>query len=210
MPEPDARTELDLVDPALVVPRLRTVALVAALVGILAAVVVGALASWPIGILVGAIIGGPTAISALLAMRRRKWMTGKVIHARRALGYHTLDVSQAVIAEMQVRLGRISQVALRIGDGDKSVTVALALYTDTGGAELGVLPLRRLADALASSELAAAAAVSSVLVRQLRAEAREAALDERPLYEAVRVVREAGRANFTTLSDAEVAGLLDP
>jgi hypothetical protein len=210
LPDPDERTELDLVDPALVVPRLRMVALVATTVGVVAAVVVGALASWPIGILVGGIVGGPTAISATLAMRRRKWMTGKVIHARWALGYHTLDVSQAVIAELQVRIGRISQVMLRVGDGDKAVTVALALYTDTGGAELGVFPLRRLADALASSEVAAAAAVSSVLIQQLRAEAREAGLDERPLYEAVRQVRDAGRANFTTLSDSEVAGLLDP
>ncbi|WP_068276351.1 hypothetical protein [Aldersonia kunmingensis] len=210
MPEPDQRTELDLIDPALVVPRLRTVALVAAGIGVLAAVVVGAVASWPIGILVGVIIGGPTGISAMLAMRRRKWMSGTVIHARRALGYRTLDVAQAVSAELQVRTARVSQVSLRIGDGNKSVTVPLALYTDTGGAELGVLALRKLADALASSELAAAAAVSSVLVQQLRAEAREAGLDERPLYAAVRAVRDSGRANFTTLSDAEVAGLLDP
>jgi hypothetical protein len=209
LPDPDQPTALDLVDTALIVPRLRRLSLIAAAIGVAAAVVVGLLASWPIGIVVGVVVGGPTAISALLAARRRTWMSGTVIHARRALGQRTVDVAAVVSAELQVRIGRVSQIALRVGDGNTQVTVALALYTDTGGAELGVLPLRRLANALAASDLAAAAAVSSVLVQQLRAEAREAGLHERPLYAAVRVVRDAGRAPLSTLSDAEVAGLLD-
>ncbi|MCX5045298.1 hypothetical protein OG921_19210 [Aldersonia sp. NBC_00410] len=209
MPEPDELTALDLVDPALIAPRLRRVALIAAAIGIAVAVVVGLLVSWPIGLLVGAVIGGPTTISALLGLRRRIWMSGNVIHARRPLGVRRIDAAAAVVAEVQVRTGRVSQVALRVGDGDAVVTVPLALYTDTGGAELAVLALRRLADALAASDLAAAAAVSSVLVQQLRAEAREAGLEQRPLYAAARTVRDAGRGALTTLSDAEVAALLD-
>jgi hypothetical protein len=205
LPEPDELTALDLVDPALIAPRLRRVALIAAAIGIAVAVVVGLLVSWPIGLLVGAVIGGPTAISALLGLRRRIWMSGNVIHARRPLGVRRIDAAAA----LQVRTGRVSQVALRVGDGDAVVTVPLALYTDTGGAELAVLALRRLADALAASDLAAAAAVSSVLVQQLRAEAREAGLEQRPLYAAARTVRDAGRGALTTLSDAEVAALLD-
>ncbi|MGV9301456.1 hypothetical protein ACWDNU_45865, partial [Amycolatopsis sp. NPDC003676] len=71
----------------------------------------------------------------------------------------------------------------------------LAMYTDSGsGRELHLLGLRKLADALAASELAAAVAVSEVLVQQLRAEARDAGLGERPLYRGVRLVIGGARA----------------
>ena len=67
----------------------------------------------------------------------------------------------------------------------------------------------KLADALAASELVPAAALSSVLIEQLRAEARGAGLAERPLYRAVELVTAEGRVPRTTLTDHEVAGLLD-
>ena len=137
----------------------------------------------------------------------RDYQTGQL--PLRAIGEKHVDLASAVSAELQVRAARVSQVILRVGDGRTGLGVGLALYTDTGGRELEVLALRRLADALSASELAAAAAVSSLLVEQLRAEARGAGLEERPLYAAVRLVRDAGRGPLSTLSDAEVAGLLD-
>lgn len=209
MTGPEQQTSLDLVDPRLIAPKLRRVALVAAAVGVGCALVLGLLVSWSVGLIVGLVVGGPTAASALLALRRRTWLAGTTIRSQRAIGQRSVDAARAISAELQVRTGRVSQVGVRIQEGDSALRVPLALYTDTGGAELGVLGLRRLADALSAGELAAAAAVSSVLVEQLRAEARGAGLEERPLYAAVRLVRDSGRAPFTTLSDAEVASLLD-
>lgn len=214
MAGPDANgraeeTPLDLVPAALILPRLRRVALVALGVGLACVVVFGLLTTWTVGIVIGLVVAAPTAVSALLTMRRRIWLSGTTVHSRRAIGEKHVDLASAVSAELQVRAARVSQVILRIGDGSTGLGVGLALYTDTGGRELDVLALRRLADALSASELAAAAAVSSLLVEQLRAEARGAGLEERPLYAAVRLVRDAGRGPITTLSDAEVAGLLD-
>ncbi|TSD94656.1 hypothetical protein FOS14_20335 [Skermania sp. ID1734] len=200
---------IDLVPTQLVAPRLRRIAAIAVVVGVVVALLAGAATTWPVGIVAGAVVGGPTAVAALLSMRRRTWLTGTVVRSRRLLRTRHVDLAAAQTAELTVRSGRISQISLKIGDGNRSAAVPLALYTDTGGRELEVLGLRRLADGLAAGELVAAAALSSVLVEQLRAEARGAGIDERPLYRAVRLVRDSGRASFTTLSDAEVAALLE-
>lgn len=82
------------------------------------------------------------------------------------------------------------------------------MYTDAGsGRELHLLGLRRLADALAASQLAAAVAVSAMLLHQLRAEARDAGLEERPLYRAVRLARSKDVVSPIVLTDTEVAAL---
>lgn len=46
-------------------------------------------------------------------------------------------------------------------------------------------------------------------MEQLRAEAREAGLEQRPLYRAVLLARDAGRVPQTTLTDHEVASLVE-
>ncbi len=109
-----------------------------------------------------------------------------------------------------MRAARVSQVIVRVNDGSHGlIMVPIALYSGEGGRELDILALRKLADAVASSELASAAAISSVLVEQLRAEARGAGLGERPLYRAVELARAAGRVPQTTLTDHEVASLVE-
>lgn len=201
------RIALDLVPTRLIVPKLRVVAVVAGVVGVLVAFVASIFVSWPIAAVIGLAVGAPTVISALLGMRGRIWMSDRTVVARRPFGTRRIDVARTVTAELVVRTARINQVGLRIGDGRATVSVPLALYTDDGGRELDLVALRRLADALSSSELAAAASVASVLVQQLRAEALDAGLEARPLYRAVRLVRDAGRPQQTTLTDAEVASL---
>ncbi|MCA1007635.1 hypothetical protein LCL87_18140 [Rhodococcus hoagii] len=188
-------------------PRMRRVALVAVLIGIVVGGVVALFAAPLVALAVGVVIALPTAVSALLATRRRIWLAGTTIYASSWLIERRVDVAQAVSVEFVVRAARISQVAVRIGDGRTARTVPLALYTADGGRELDVLALRKLADALSASELAPAAAAASLLIDQLRAEARGAGLEERPLYRAVALVREAGRVPQTTLTDEEVAGL---
>jgi hypothetical protein len=56
------------------------------------------------------------------------------------------------------------------------------VYAGTGGRELGILMLRRLADALAASENTSGLVFSELLVAQLRAEAKGEPAAERPLY----------------------------
>lgn len=201
--------ELDLVPARLIAPRLRRLAVGAVALGGVLGVVVALLASPTAGLVTAVLVALPTAGSALLASRRRMWMTDTVIHAHSGVRTVRVDVACVVSAELLVRSGRVSQVALRIGDGTRRVTVPLALYTDDGGRELEVLPLRALADGLVSGELAPAVAMSAVLIAQLRVEARGAPLAERPLYRAVRLAREANRVPQTVLTDDEVVRLTE-
>ncbi|KAA0023694.1 hypothetical protein FOY51_08755 [Antrihabitans cavernicola] len=189
-------------------PRLRKIALIAVGVGIVVGVVAAIFLPWPIALAIGLVVGAPTAMSAVFGMRGRIWLAGNTVHVRRVLGERQVDVSRTVSAELLVHVARVSQVGVRIGDGNKTVTVPLALYAHGGGRELDLVALRKLADALAAGELVAAAAVASVLVQQLRAEALDAGLEQRPLYRAVKIATDAGRTPRTTLTDSEVASLL--
>lgn len=188
---------------------MRRVALVSVLIGVVAGLVVALFAAPLVALAVGLVVGLPTAVSALLATRRRIWLDGNVLHASNGLRHRRVEVAQAVSVELVVRSARVSQVAIRIADARASQTVPLALYAAGGGRELDVLGLRKLADALSASELAPAAAAASVLIGQLRAEARGAGLEERPLYRAVGLIQASGRVPQTTLTDQEVATLAD-
>ncbi len=97
---------------------------------------------------------------------------------------------------------------LRLTAGPDRQLVPLAMYTDAGsGRELHILGLRRLADALSRSELAAGLAVADLLVHQLRAEARDAPLPDRPLYRAVTAARAKDYVAAIVLTDQEIAAL---
>ncbi|RVW04030.1 hypothetical protein [Rhodococcus xishaensis] len=193
----------------MIAPRMRRVALVAILIGVVVGGAVAAFASAPVALAVGLVIALPTSVSALLATRRRIWLDGTVLHASNGVRHRRVHVARVVSVEFVVRSARVSQVAIRMGDGRATQTVPLALYAAGGGRELDVLGLRKLADALSASDLVPAAAAASVLIEQLRAEARGAALEERPLYRAVALIRDAGRTPQTTLTDQEVASLAD-
>lgn len=201
------RVELDLVPVELIAPRLKKVAVGAVVVGVLLALIASFFLPPTVAIVLGVVVAVPTAGSAWIGLRRRIWLSGSVIHVRGGFGTKKLSVPALVSAEVQVRTARIDQISLRLYDGKTRATVALALYTKGGGRELPILSLRTLADALWTSELVAAAAIASVLVDQLKAEARDAGLEDRPLYRAAEMVRDAGRTPLATLTDSEVAGL---
>ncbi|MGA9874126.1 MAG: hypothetical protein WBQ44_23700 [Rhodococcus sp. (in: high G+C Gram-positive bacteria)] len=198
---------LDLVPAELVAPRLRKLALGAIVVGCVMALIAGIFLPLVVAVALGLVVAVPTAAAAWLGSRRRIWIADNVIHARGGIRTTKLSVPALVTAEVQVRTARIDQVSLRLYDGTARVTIALALYTQGGGRELPILSLRKLADALWTSELVPAAAIASVLVDQLKAEARDAGLGERPLYRAVESVKSAGRTPLATLTDREVAEL---
>jgi hypothetical protein len=164
--------------------------------------------SWPIAVAIGVVVGAPTVLYAVALRRRRMWVTGTRIHARRLFGERQVEMSAATGVEVLVFPARLSRIALRVTAGEVSQVVPLAMYTDAGsGRELHLLGLRRLADALSASQLAAAVAVSEMLVHQLRAEARDAGLEERPLYRAVRLARAKDAVSPIVLTDTEVATL---
>ncbi|WP_280263508.1 hypothetical protein [Nocardia wallacei] len=202
------RVGLDLIAPELYAPMLRRLLLAASAVGVLAALLLALLVSWPVALLAGLMLGAPTALYAVAVQRRRIWLAGSVIEARTVFGARRLDIAAAEGVEILVYPGRLSRVALRITAGRGIQAVPLAMYTDAGsGRELHILGLRKLADALASSNLAAALSVSDLLVGQLRAEARDAGLEERPLYRAVQLVRAKDAVQPVVLSDSEIATL---
>lgn len=203
----DERVELDLVPVELIAPRLKKVAVGAIVIAILLALIASFFLPVAVAVVLGVVVAVPTSGSAWVGLRRRTWLSGNVIHARGGLRTRQLSVPALVSAEVQVRTARIDQISLRLYDGTTKVVIALALYTKGGGRELPILSLRKLADALWTSELVPAAAIASVLVDQLKAEARDAGLPERPLYRAVELVRDAGRTPLATLTDREVAGL---
>ncbi|MGK8523104.1 hypothetical protein ACRS6B_16785 [Nocardia asteroides] len=199
---------LDLVAPELYAPMLRRLALAAAGIGLGAALLAATVVSWPIAVAVGVVVGAPTVLYAVALGRRRMWLAGTRIHARRLLGERQVELSAATGVEILVFPARLSRIVLRVTAGEVSQVVPLAMYTDAGsGRELHLLGLRRLADALTASRLAAAVAVSDLLVHQLRAEARDAGLEERPLYRAVQLARAKDVVSPIVLTDTEVATL---
>lgn len=201
---------LDLLPSHLLLPRARRVALASVLLGVVLGLVTWLFVPASVAITLGVIVGLPPAVGAFVVTRRHLRLDGTVLTASGSVRSRSVELRHLAGVELLVRVARVSQVILRINDGDhRLVSVPLALYADGGGRELAVLALRRLADAMDAAELAPAAALSSVLVEQLRAEARGAALEERPLYRAIELARKAGRVPQTTLTDHEVASLVE-
>ncbi|WP_227981748.1 hypothetical protein [Nocardia spumae] len=202
------RVGLDLIAPETYAPTLRRLALAAIAVGVVVGLVVALVVSWPAGVVIGCVLGAPTALYALSVRRRRIWLTGTVLEAHTVLGRRRLDIAAATGVEVLVYPGRLSRIALRVTAGGRTQTVPLAMYTDAGsGRELHILGLRKLADALSTAQLAAALALSGLLVGQLRAEARDAGLAQRPLYRAVQLVRARDIVQPVRLSDSDIATL---
>ncbi|HEY3258867.1 MAG TPA: hypothetical protein VGJ95_01135 [Pseudonocardiaceae bacterium] len=203
-PEP---VPLDLLPPAVVGRRARGVAVLAAVLAAAAGGVVGLVGGRVAGLLAAAVVGVPLLLLALAEARRRTWLQGPVV-AVRALGVRRIDLNRATHKDLLVSEVRGQRtVSLLLSEpGGPTVTVALALYTAAGGVELGVLALRRLADALAGCGDAAASMLSALLVAQLRAEARGEALPDRPLHLAAGLV-EAGRV-LRKVNPARLAALV--
>ncbi|MBY8859539.1 hypothetical protein K7711_23935 [Nocardia sp. CA2R105] len=202
------RVGLDLIAPEVYAPMLRRFTVLACGVAVVVALLLALLVNWPVAVLAGVLLVAPAAVYAISVRRRRIWLSGTVVEARTLTGRRRVDIAEATGVEVLVFPGRLSRIVLRVTAGRGRQVIPLAMYTDAGGGrELHILGLRKLADALAASHLAAALSVSSMLVGQLRAEARDAGLEERPLYRAVHLVRVKDVVQPVALSDAEIATL---
>ncbi|MFE2999995.1 hypothetical protein ACFXG4_33965 [Nocardia sp. NPDC059246] len=207
-PASDREIGLDLIAPELLAPALRRLTLAALGIGIGVGLLMALFVHWPIALATGLVLGAPTALYAVAVQRRRITVSGTVIRARTWRGERRLDLAGASAVEILVYPGKISRIVLRVTAGADTQVVPLAIYSDSGsGRELHILGLRKLADALAGCPLAAALAISGLLVQQLRAEARDAVAEQRPLYRAVRMVRDRDQVAPVVLSDSDIADL---
>ncbi|WP_330179843.1 hypothetical protein OHB26_25845 [Nocardia sp. NBC_01503] len=207
-PEPVDDVGLDLIAPELLAPALRRLTFAAIGIGVGVGLLAAILVGWPAAIGIGLVLGGPTALYAIAFQRRRIWLSGTVIRARTWRGERTLDIAAATGVEILVKPGRLSRIVLRITTGPDTRIVPLSMYTDTGdGRELHALGLRKLADALTACPLAAALAVSDMLILQSRAETRDDYAEVRPLYRAARLVRDRDAVSTVVLTDADIAQL---
>nr|WP_063040016.1 hypothetical protein [Nocardia grenadensis] len=207
-PDPDQRIGLDLVAPEVYGPVLRRLALVAVALALGAGVLAGLLFGPPVGLVAALVVAVPAVGYVVAVQRRRLSLHGAVVEARTLLGTRSLDIAAVTGVELLVYPGRLSRLVLRLTAGPDRQIVPLAMYTDAGsGRELHLLGLRRLADALTRSALPAALAVADLLVHQLRAEARDAPLPQRPLYRAVTLTRAKDYVAPIVLTDQEIATL---
>ena len=175
---------LDLLDRKTVRRRAWVVALTALIIAAALGGVVGLFAG-PSGFgITAAVVGVPLLLLAAGEGSKTSWLQGTTVSVR-ALGTRTVELNAADSLDVLVtdtRGMRTVSLLVRGGPKGKTVSIALAVYAGTGGRELGVLALRRLADALASTGDTRALVLSELVVAQLRSEARGDGAADRPLY----------------------------
>ncbi|WP_019853644.1 hypothetical protein [Actinopolyspora mortivallis] len=175
---------LDLLDRAVVRRRATSVVVVAVVVGAAVGGIVGLFAGPP-GFLVSfAVLAVPLSLMAFGEARKTYWLDGTQVAAR-AFGTRRVDLARATRLDVlvtDVRGARTISLLVAGPPKNKALNVALAMYAGTGGRELGVYELRRLADTLAGTGDTRALVLSELLVAQLKSEARGDGAADRPLH----------------------------
>ncbi|HEY1574036.1 MAG TPA: hypothetical protein VGG05_22030 [Pseudonocardiaceae bacterium] len=185
MTEPGAQhTPLDLLPVAVLRRRALAVSAAAVAVGAVAGAVVGVFVGRPYGLVVGVVLGVPLLVLATAEARRRSWLRDGVVSVR-AIGTRSVDLRHATAIELLVSETRgMRAVGVLVSGPPKGRTlnIAVAAYSGGGGAELDILALRRLADALAAGSGTDGLVFAELLVAQLRAEAQDLPAAGRPLF----------------------------
>ncbi len=136
------------------------------------------------GLVVAAVIALPLLYIMFYNLRRRIWLEGSTLIVR-TWGLRRVELTSAERIDLvisDVRGTRTVSLLVNAGKRRKVAKVDLAVYSGAGGRELGVLQLRRLANALVNNTEANGLVFSELLVAQLKSEARGDAAAERPLY----------------------------
>lgn len=166
--------------------RRRAYALVFVLVLLSAAVggIFGLILGQTGGLIAAAVVGFPLLVIVLYSIRRRIWLDGGELVVR-TWGTRRLPLADATKLDVVITSVRGARtVGLLVGfRKGSSVKVDLAVYQGNGGRELGILPLRRLANALMNNTDANGMVFAELLVAQLRSEAKGEGLEGRPLYQ---------------------------
>lgn len=145
----------------------------------------GFLAGWLPGLVAGVVLGTPLLLLGVGEWRRHIWLEGTTV-CQRGLGVRRVDIATAARLELvvaDVRRRRTIGMMLAGAPSNKAVSVRLATYSGEAGAELDIVALRRLADALASAQHSSGLVHAELLVAQLRAEARGEGIQGRPMYQ---------------------------
>jgi hypothetical protein len=160
------------------------------LVAFAIALVFGAAVGGVAGLIAGRLAGLVCAAAVVLVLvlltwvsgRRRLWLSGTTLVAK-TVGRKMVDLRHANRMELVVTDVRGTRtIGLLVSGGNKTINVPVSVYAGTGGRELGIIVLRKLADALATSENTTGLVFSELLVAQLRAEAKGDPAADRPLY----------------------------
>ncbi|SMD21879.1 hypothetical protein [Kibdelosporangium aridum] len=176
---------LDLLDRAGVRKRFRMAVIAILILAAAIGGVLGLIFGQVTGLVAAGVIGLPLLLFSWSQARRTLWLDGTKV-VLRTFGRRAVDLSKAERLEMVVMDVRsVRTVSMLVAETPRSrgINMAVASYSGTGGAELGIMALRKLADALAASENTGSLVISELLVAQLRAEARGEGLDGRPLYQ---------------------------
>ncbi|GAA4869591.1 hypothetical protein [Saccharopolyspora cebuensis] len=180
----DEPVALDLLDRRTIRARARNVAIAALLVGAALGGVVGLFAG-PFGFgLTFAVVALPLLLLAFAEARKTVRLTGTEVSVT-AVGTRVVElktVDRLAVFVTDMRGARTVNLLVGGPPKGKAISISLAMYAGTGGRELGVYALRRLADALAAIGDTRALVLSELIVAQLRAEARGDAAPDRPLY----------------------------
>lgn len=143
---------------------------------------VGLLAGRTAALVTAAVVVLLLTLLSWVSSRRTLWLEGDLVVAK-AVGRKTVDLRHTERIELLVTDVRGTRtIGMLVAGGGQTINLSLAVYAGTGGRELGILVLRRLADVLAGSENTTGLVFSQLLVAQLRAEARGEAAADRPLY----------------------------
>jgi hypothetical protein len=137
-----------------------------------------------VGLVVAAVVALPLLYVVLFAVRRRIWLEGDTVLVRtwRTRRVDIVRASRIDLLVTDVRGMRTVSLLFNARRRGMTAKIDLAVYAGTGGRELGVLALRRLANALMNNIEANGMVFSELLVAQLRAEARGDGAADRPLY----------------------------
>jgi hypothetical protein len=137
------------------------------------------------GLIAALVVGVPLLLLAVADRRKRVWLDGAMV-GRRGIGVRRVDIHRAQRMEIvvtDVRNRRTVGLLVAGPPRNKAVNIAVASYSGVAGVELGILALRKLADAFAGAEHSSGLVYSELLVAQLRAEARGAGAQDRPLHQ---------------------------
>ncbi|SDN69455.1 hypothetical protein [Allokutzneria albata] len=173
---------LDLLSPDLLRRRALLVGLAGGLIAALLGVLVALLLDPVAGLVLFVVLALPPSLLSFAESRKRSWLDGRVLTVR---GLSTTSADLAEVTDLGVLVSQakgLRTVSLLVTAGGRTISVGLAIYAEDRLRELEPLALRKLADALSATGQPHALLFSELLVAQLRAEAREAALDERPLF----------------------------
>lgn len=184
MSSDEQRLPLDLLPAAIVRRRARLVAVIALVLGAGFGGMVGFFGGRLAGLITAVVFAVPLLLLAFSESRRRVWLIGSVVEVK-ALASRRVDLRTAAKLDMLVTDTRGVRTVGLLATGPpkgKTVNLALATYAGTGGRELGVLQLRRLADLLAGVGDTRGLVFSELLIAQLRSEARGDGASDRPLH----------------------------